>query len=230
MKPRSDSMSLASRPTRSRAASSASSSLVGGVMAIAILLPAERRPGGSIHASITAEHAINAATPISRHAGRLSQTALRHCRICAQSNSARNTSSAERAGPAAQSGGPDPEVGGTPRGPGLACSPGMAPPMTSPLAAEEHLSQYRADDVVWHLAALTHSDCRPERYVSRLVEPPPDSGESPSSAAALSLRIFGRTCGLIGSASKSASQRSGGISGESEPNRTLSCSSVFADW
>src|ERR1700728_1154056 len=133
-------------------------------------------------------------------------------------------------GPAAQSGGPDPEVGGTPPGPGLACSPGMAPPMTSPLAAEEHLSQYRADEVVWHLATFTHSDCGPERYASRPVEPPPDSGESPSRAAALSLRIFGRTCGLIGSASKSARQRSGGISGESEPNRTLSCSSVFADW
>src|ERR1700733_3794840 len=159
MKPRSDSMSPASRPNRYRAASSASSSLVGGVMAIAILLPAER------------------------------------------------------AGPAAHGGGPDPEVGGTPPGPGLACSPGMAPPMTSPLAAEEHLSQYRADEVVWHLATSTHSDCRPERYASRPVEPPPDSGESPSSAAALSLRIFGRTCGLIGSASKSASQRSGVISG-----------------
>jgi len=35
----------------------------------------------------------------------------------------------------------------------------------------------------------------------------------PSSRTALSLRIFGRTSGLIGSASKSASHRSGVISG-----------------
>jgi len=45
----------------------------------------------------------------------------------------------------------------------------MAPPMPSPLAAEEHLSQYRADEVVWHLATFTHSEYQPERYVSRLV-------------------------------------------------------------
>src|SRR5580704_14402541 len=169
-------MSPASRPNRYRAASSARSSLVGGVMAIEISLRCELLGCGSITSLL--------AGPVDRGA----------------------------AGPE-WGDSPDPEVGGTPPGPGLACSPGMAPRMTSPLAAEEHLSQYRADEVVWHLAAFTHSDCGPERYASRPVEPPPDSGESPSRAAALSLRIFGRTWGLIGSASKSASQRSGVSSG-----------------
>ena len=169
--------------------------------------------GGSIHASITAEHAINAAPPISFQAGRPSQTALRHCCVGAQSNSVRNNLIGGKGWADRTKWWPGPGGGGTPPGPGLGCSPGMAPPMPSPLAAEEHLSQYRADEVVWHPATFTHSDCRPERYASRLVEPPPDSGASPSSAAALLLRIFGRTCGLIGSASKSASQRSGVISG-----------------
>lgn len=50
----------------------------------------------------------------------------------------------------------------------------------------------------------------------------------PSSRAALSFRIFGRTAGLTSSWSKSASQRSGVISGKSEPNSTLSCSSELA--
>src|SRR5450631_475097 len=39
----------------------------------------------------------------------------------------------------------------------------------------------------------------------------------PSSRAALSLRISGRTSGLMSSASKSASHRSGVITGKSEP-------------
>ena len=52
--------------------------------------------------------------------------------------------------------------------------------------------------------------------------------DRPSRRAALPLRIFGFTSGLISSVSKSRSQRSGVISGKSEPNSTLSCSSVFA--
>src|SRR5580693_10299223 len=125
-------MSPASRPNRYRAASSARSSLVGGVMAIEISLRCELLGCGSITSLL--------AGPVDRGA----------------------------AGPE-WGDSPDPEVGGTPPGPGLACSPGMAPRMTSPLAAEEHLSQYRADEVVWHLATFTHSEYQPERYVSRVV-------------------------------------------------------------
>ena len=50
----------------------------------------------------------------------------------------------------------------------------------------------------------------------------------PSSFAAFSFRISGRTSGLIGSLSNSASQRSGWITGLSLPNRIRSFSSVFA--
>src|SRR6185369_11119571 len=53
---------------------------------------------------------------------------------------------------------------------------------------------------------------------------------SPSSFAAFSLRINGRTSGLIGSFSNSASQRSGRITGLSLPNSTRSFSSVLAYW
>src|SRR6185312_7601525 len=50
----------------------------------------------------------------------------------------------------------------------------------------------------------------------------------PRTRTALSLRIFGRTWSLRSSFSKSASHRSGVISGKSEPNSTLSCSSELA--
>ena len=46
--------------------------------------------------------------------------------------------------------------------------------------------------------------------------------------AALCLRISGRTSSRMASLAKSASQRSGVINGKSEPNSTLSFSSVFA--
>ena len=46
----------------------------------------------------------------------------------------------------------------------------------------------------------------------------------------MSLRISGRTSGLMSSASKSRSQRSGVITGKSVPNRTFSRSSVLAYW
>jgi len=46
-------------------------------------------------------------------------------------------------------------------------------------------------------------------------------GHKPSSSAAFCLRTSGRTSSLIGSFSKSASQRSGVISGKSEPNNIL---------
>src|SRR3990172_7227311 len=50
----------------------------------------------------------------------------------------------------------------------------------------------------------------------------------PSSRAAFSFRISGRTSSLNGACSKSASQRSGVISGKSEPKRTFVRSCVFA--
>src|SRR6266436_1450209 len=56
----------------------------------------------------------------------------------------------------------------------------------------------------------------------------PAAGSRPSRRAAFCLRIFGLTSSLTGRAAKSASQRSGVSSGKSEPNRTLSCSSVLA--
>src|SRR3954447_11570769 len=52
----------------------------------------------------------------------------------------------------------------------------------------------------------------------------------PRSRTALSLRILGLTDSLISSFSKSASQRSGLITGKSEPKRTLSRSSELAYW
>ena len=50
----------------------------------------------------------------------------------------------------------------------------------------------------------------------------------PSSRAAFSFRISGRTSSLNSACSKSFSQRSGVISGKSEPKRTRSRSCVFA--
>jgi hypothetical protein len=55
-------------------------------------------------------------------------------------------------------------------------------------------------------------------------------GLSPSSLAAFSLRISGRTSSLNGASAKSASQRSGVSSGKSEPKSTFSRSCVFAYW
>src|SRR6185503_9569224 len=52
----------------------------------------------------------------------------------------------------------------------------------------------------------------------------------PSRRAAFSFRMRGRTSGLIGSFSNSASHRSGRITGLSLPNSTLSLSSEFAYW
>jgi hypothetical protein len=55
----------------------------------------------------------------------------------------------------------------------------------------------------------------------------PVSRSRPSARTALSLSTLGRTWSLIVSLAKSASHRSGVISGKSEPKSTLSCSSEF---
>src|SRR5215218_3789667 len=53
---------------------------------------------------------------------------------------------------------------------------------------------------------------------------------SPSSFFAFSIMIFGRTSSRKGASAKSLSQRSGLITGKSEPNSTLSWSRVLAYW
>ena len=62
---------------------------------------------------------------------------------------------------------------------------------------------------------------RSGQYCALYSRPPKHPGHSPSSRRALSFRISGRTSSRNGAFSKSASQRSGVIAGQSEPNRTL---------
>src|ERR1700740_482797 len=50
----------------------------------------------------------------------------------------------------------------------------------------------------------------------------------PKSLIAFSFRISGRTSGLMSSLSKSLNQRSGRMTGQSEPNSTLCFNNVFA--
>jgi len=61
-----------------------------------------------------------------------------------------------------------------------------------------------------------------------LTQPPAQAAPRRSSFIAFSLRMSGRTSGLMSSVSKSRSQRSGLITGQSEPNSILCRSSEFA--
>ena len=72
----------------------------------------------------------------------------------------------------------------------------------------------------------SHLVLEPSERRQPSVHPLPSA--KPRSLIAFSFRISGRTSGLMSSFSKSLNQRSGRMTGQSEPNSTLCFNNVFA--